>query len=87
VMADDTIRMSSVVADAWDGLGLGDCRQTMSVVEMAALVLVLRELEDRVEWFPHGKSASIQHIEEQLARWAKATAAEIYAQRKKAIDG
>jgi len=85
-MADDTIRMSAVVADAWDRLGLGDCRQTMSVVEMAALVLVLRELDDRAEWFPHGKSASIQHIEEQLTRWAKTTAAEIHAQRKDPTD-
>jgi hypothetical protein len=33
---------------------------------MAWLVLLLKRCEDRPEWFPKGKWATIQHIEKQL---------------------
>lgn len=33
---------------------------------MAWVVLLLRKLEDRAEWFPRGKWATIQEIERQI---------------------
>jgi len=33
---------------------------------MAWLVLLLKKCEDRAEWFPKGKWATIQHIESQV---------------------
>ena len=39
---------------------------------MAWLVLLLKECEDRPEWFPKGKWATIQHIEGQINEAVKA---------------
>lgn len=33
---------------------------------MAWVVMILEELEDRPEWFPRGKWATIHHIQDQL---------------------
>jgi len=67
----DSIELSHAVAD---GLSLAldqDFYCCESLERMAWIVLVLRKLEDKDEWFPRGKWATIQNIEAQLEIAAK----------------
>lgn len=43
-----------------------DVYEVETVERMAWLVLLLKKCEDRPEWFPRGKWATIQSIERQL---------------------
>jgi hypothetical protein len=70
----DTITLLKSTAEALSEIGIGD----FSVVElperMASVVLILQELPDREDRFPHGKWATIQSIQGQLREWAIAEA-------------
>ena len=77
----DTIKLSPAMAAALTRIGIGDFRTVDQPERMAWVVLVLRELEDRDEWFPHGKWATIQHLEMQLIECAE-TVARIVADGK-----
>ena len=67
----DSIELSHAVAD---GLSLAldqDFYRFELPERMAWMVLVLRKLEDKDEWFPRGKWATLQNIEAQLETAAK----------------
>jgi len=55
--------------------GVPDVRACMSSEEWAWILLILRDLDDRPEWFPAGKSATIQAIESQVAEDVRAIVA------------
>ena len=62
----DTVSLSPATAE---GIGRAleqDVYGVESPERMAWLVLLLRTREDKPEWFPRGKWATIQHIETQL---------------------
>ena len=62
----DSIRLSHAVVD---GLTLAlnqDFNGCESLERMAWIVLIIRKLENKDEWFPRGKWATIQNIEAQL---------------------
>ena len=68
---EDSIELSYAAAD---GLSLAldqDFYRFESLERMAWIVLVLRKLEDKDEWFPRGKWATIQSVEAQLETAAK----------------
>ena len=65
-MTADTITISSQVADALTLLDLGDFNRVEAPERMAYVLLILKKLDDRPEWFPRGKWATIQAIEAQL---------------------
>ena len=44
----------------------GDLYGWITAEDAAMLFLRLREVEDRPEWFPKGKSATVQRIEQML---------------------
>jgi hypothetical protein len=68
----DSVELSSVTADALDALCLvGYVGRVNSPENMAWLFFLLRELPDDEKTFPHGKWATIQHIEGQLEEIAK----------------
>lgn len=59
----------SLSTSAAAGIGLAldqDVYGVETPERMAWLVLLLKKCEDRPEWFPHGKWATIQNIEKQL---------------------
>ncbi|MDR5729689.1 MAG: hypothetical protein RB191_19915 [Terriglobia bacterium] len=61
-----TISLSNSAAE---GIGKAldqDVYGVETAERMAWLVLLLKKCEDRPEWFPRGKWATIQHIESQL---------------------
>jgi len=61
-----TVRLSNAVATGI-GLALGKKLSTEeSPARMAWIVLQLRKVKDHEEWFPRGKWATIQAIEQQL---------------------
>jgi hypothetical protein len=74
----DSITISTRTAE---GIGLA-LQQDFYPIEtperMAWVVLVLRQIEDRSEWFPCGKWATIQHIERQLGYCAESAANRLY---------
>jgi len=80
-MADmaDAVAISAAVRDGLNRLDIGDFQLIETPERMAYVALVLRSLSDRPEWFPRGKWATIQHIEEQLLRCAERTARSIEA--------
>ena len=62
----DSVEISGRTAD---GLGRAldqDFCRIESPERMAWIVWLLRRLEDRPEWFPRGKWATVQEIERQL---------------------
>src|ERR1700678_4228071 len=66
VTMSDTVSISSSAA-AGIGAALNqDVYEVSSCDRMAWLVLLLKQCEDKSEWFPRGKWATIQHIELQL---------------------
>lgn len=70
----DTISLSPATTNAFNRLGLGDFTGVESCERMAFVVLVLIHLKDRQEWFPKGKWATIQHIQNGLDAYAEETA-------------
>lgn len=62
----DQVSLSGATADALSLLDLGDFYKSNAPERMAYVVLVLKKLDDRPEWFPKGKWATIQEIERQL---------------------
>ena len=74
----DTVELLPSTAEALDELVCGHVgRVNVDLQQMSWIARVLRVLEDREEWFPHGKWATIQNIERQLDEAAAARAAEI----------
>ena len=73
----DSVSLSGRTADALNLLGIGDFQKVMLPENIAFTVLILRRLEDREEWFPSGKWATIQEIERQLGKCADAIARDI----------
>jgi hypothetical protein len=62
-----TVSLSSSAAE---GIGRAldqDVYGVEGADRMAWLVLLLKKCEDRPEWFPRGKWATIQHIEGQIS--------------------
>ena len=74
---DDSISLSGKTVDAINTLDIGDFCSVELPERMAGVVLILRRLEDRAEWFPKGKWATIQEIERQLEKCADAEAARV----------
>ena len=67
----DSIQLSHATADGIS-LALNQDFNTFEPLErMAWIVLILKKLEDKEEWFPRGKWATIQSIWEQLEKAAK----------------
>lgn len=62
----DSIELSGVAAEALSRIGLGDFNRVELPERMAWVALVLKKQEDKPEWFPRGKWATIQEIERQL---------------------
>lgn len=62
----DTIEISRVVADALSKVFGQDFNRIEQPERMAWIVLLLRNVPDSEENFPHGKWATIQNIEYQL---------------------
>jgi len=77
----DHVAMLGATADFLSTLGIGDFYGVELPERMAWVILVLQELEDRPEWFPHGKWATIQSLGEQVQAAAQAVAREIEAGR------
>jgi len=73
-MTHDSVTLSDMTAAGLSKIGLGDIQSVETPERMAWVFLVLRKLEDRPEWFPRGKWATIQHIEDQLDKCAEARA-------------
>jgi hypothetical protein len=69
-----SVGMSDALIDGLNQIGLGKFFGLETPERMAWVVLILRELDDRPEWFPRGKWATIQWIEESLHRIAKSAA-------------
>jgi len=71
-MYEDQINLSSRTAEGI-GLALGqDFNKVETPERMAWIVLILRHVEDTDKFFPPGKWATIQAIEEQLDKAAEA---------------
>jgi len=62
-----TISLSSSAAEGISKALSQDVYGVETAERMAWLVLLLQKREDRPEWFPHGKWATIQHIEQQIS--------------------
>lgn len=73
----DTVELLPRTAEALNDLVCYVGRVNVSMENMAWLALVARELPDTERFFPHGKWATIQHIEAQLQRAAKCTVASL----------
>ncbi len=72
----DTVDLLPSTADALDELVGHVGTVNVDLPTMAWLFFVLREMPDSDVRFPHGKWATIQHIEAQLVELAKLRAAE-----------
>ena len=79
---EDCVELLPRSADALDGLVCHVGRINVSMENMAWLALVARELPDEEVLFPHGKWATIQNIERQLLKAAKATAKRAILERE-----
>lgn len=73
----DVVTISASTATALSTLGIGDFVEVETPERMASVALILRGLDDRPDWFPRGKWATIQHVEAQLRAWAAARARDI----------
>lgn len=73
----DTVELLRSTASALDGLVCYVGTQNVSMENMAWLWFVCRELPDSEELFPHGKWATVQHIEGQLVLAAQTKAAQL----------
>jgi hypothetical protein len=73
------IRTSQSTAAALSTIGIGDFTGKEEPERMAWVVLILRRLDDRPEWFPRGKWATIQSIDDQLQSAAIERAGELAA--------
>ena len=62
----DTVSISGVTAEGLSAIGIGDIGTCETVERMSFVVVILRRLPDRCEWFPLGHWATIQRIEEQI---------------------
>jgi len=76
-MIADSVSLSERTVDALNLLDIGSFYGVMLPDDIAFTVLILRRLEDRPEWFPRGKWATIQEIERQLGLCADAAARSI----------
>lgn len=73
----NTITLSPAIVSGME-LALGqDFIGVESYDRMAWIVLLLKKLEDRPEWFPRGKWATIQEIERQLDHCADTAIGEL----------
>jgi len=72
-----SVKFSAKTAEAFSQLGLGHFTTVELPERMAWIVRVLRLLDDRPEWFPAGKWATIQYIEGQLSALARTAAEQI----------
>ena len=76
--ARDHITPRDFTPDAWDGLRLGLGRHGWQYLESipmeswAGIFFLLRQMHDDPEVFPHGKSATLQHLESMLDAWGLA---------------
>ena len=61
-----TVTLSGTTAEAIGHALDQDVYPVENASRMAWLVLLLKKCEDRPEWFPRGKWATIQHIEQQI---------------------
>jgi len=77
----DEVELLPSTADALNTLDVFGYigRVNLDLPRIAWMMLVLRELPEEKRFFPHGKWATIQRIEEQLQYSAKAKAAELEA--------
>lgn len=73
----DTVELLPRTAEALNGLVCHVGRVNVSMESMAWLALFARNLPDTERYFPHGKWATIQHLQNQLERAATATAKEL----------
>lgn len=62
----DTVRISSDAAEGLSLIGLGEFARFNDPARMAFVAEVLKNVPDVVAWFPKGKWATIQHIQEQV---------------------
>jgi hypothetical protein len=70
----DTITMSQQAAAALSSIGIGDFSVVETPERMAWVCAVLKFLQDKPEWFPKGKWATIQSIGWQVEQCAVSTA-------------
>jgi hypothetical protein len=73
----ESVCLLTSTAEALDELVCHVGRVNVDLPSMAWLLFVCRELEDTETRFPHGKWATIQHIEARLTAAAKVQAREI----------
>ncbi len=78
----NTVELLPSTAEALDGVVCHVGRVNASLGDMAWLALVCRDLPNTEEYFPRGKWATIQRLDEQLHVAAKAAVAEILQQEK-----
>lgn len=67
----DSIKIYSATRDGINSLNIIDVQLLSPPETMAWLVLLLKQIPDTEEVFPHGKWATIQNIESQLEECAK----------------
>ncbi len=82
-MRRDEVHILPKSADAFDSLEIvGDVgRVNVDLSKIAWLVLILTYLPDEADIFPHGKWATIQHLQSQLDFSASARSAEVLADK------
>jgi hypothetical protein len=73
----DVVSISAEAAAGLTRIGIGDFYEAETPERMAWISLILARLEDRPEWFPRGKWATIQNIDRQLAEVAKDCASKL----------
>lgn len=75
----DSVTLLPTTAEALEALNVVGYvgRVNVDLQAMAWLVLVLKEVADHPRVFPHGKWATIQSIEAQLAEAAKRVAGQV----------
>jgi len=73
----DHITLSSQAAEGLELALDQDFGRVESPERMAWIVLLLKLLPEKPEWFPRGKWGTIQHIEGQLALCAEANVLEM----------
>lgn len=67
----DSIQLSKATAAGLSLVFDQDFNTFEPLERMAWIVLIMKKLEDREEWFPRGKWGTIQSIWEQLERASK----------------
>lgn len=72
-----TVTMSQAAADGLSAIGMGDFAAVETAERMTWVVLVLLHVPDHDAWFPRGKWATIQSLQQQLTGCAMRRAQEV----------